>query len=217
MTSNNEPTRERIEAAKEHAEKGAQYYNGALNDYKNKFKKEPEMFLEGEYDATFDYIENRIEYYDTYLALANAELERQSVTEEDVAEAIERVNEQINTLADIIDELVEEQGEEAMVRDVKEALRTEITCLAALEAVRWRDAAVEWPEEEMHMVVKISFISVPIVAYKPEKSEHVQLPNSYGAEYSRSVIKKYLPLPKWEEEAINRAFDDDHRGIGLTD
>ncbi len=89
MTSNNELTRERIEAAKEHAEKGAQYYNGALNDYKNKFKKEPEMFLEGEYDATFDYIENRIENYDTYLALANAELERQSVTEEGVAEESE--------------------------------------------------------------------------------------------------------------------------------
>jgi hypothetical protein len=53
MTSNNELTRERIEAAKEHAEKGAQYYNGALNDYKNKFKKEPEMFLEGEYDARY--------------------------------------------------------------------------------------------------------------------------------------------------------------------
>ena len=141
---NNKLTPERIEAAKEHAEKGAQYYNGALNDYKNKFKKEPEMFLEGEYDATFDYIENRIEYYDTSLALANAELERQSVTEEDVAEAIERVNEQINTLADIIDELVEEQGEEAMVRDVKEALRTEITCLAALQAYRPEREACEW-------------------------------------------------------------------------
>jgi hypothetical protein len=48
---NNKLTPERIEAAKEHAEKGAQYYNGALNDYKNKFKKEPEMFLEGEYDG----------------------------------------------------------------------------------------------------------------------------------------------------------------------
>lgn len=72
----------------------------------------------------------------TMLALANAELERQSVTEEDVAEAIERVNEQINTLADIIDELVEEQGEEAMVEDVKEALRVEITCLAALQTYR---------------------------------------------------------------------------------
>jgi len=101
-----------------------------------------------------------------------------------------------------------------MFRDRASHLKT---ALDALDAVRWRDAAVEWPEEEMHMVVKISFISVPIVAYKPEKSEHVQLPNSYGAEYSRSVIKKYLPLPKWEEEAINRAFDDDHRGIGLTD
>ena len=61
--TNDELTRERVEAAKEHAEKGAQYYNGALNDYKNKFRKEPEMFLEGEYDATFNYIENRIEYY----------------------------------------------------------------------------------------------------------------------------------------------------------
>ena len=89
MTNNNKLTRERVEAAKEHAEKGAQYYNGALNDYKNKFKKEPEMFLEGEYDADLDYIENRIEYYDTYLALANAELERQSVTDEGVAEESE--------------------------------------------------------------------------------------------------------------------------------
>jgi hypothetical protein len=88
MTSNNELTRERIEAAKEHAEKGAQYYNGALNDYKNKFKKEPEMFLEGEYDATFNYIENRIEYYDTYLALANAELERQSVRDDMIEQLI---------------------------------------------------------------------------------------------------------------------------------
>lgn len=73
---------------------------------------------------------------DAVLPLIDAEIERQGVTDEDVAEAIERVNEQINTLADIIDELVEEQGEEAMVRDVKEAWRTEITCLAALQAYR---------------------------------------------------------------------------------
>jgi hypothetical protein len=114
-------------------------------------------------------------------------------------------------------EIPEEQRQSDFYKDAIQNNQSLSTCLAALEAVRWRDATVEWPEEEMHMVVKISFISVPIVAYKPEKSEHVQLPNSYGAEYSRSVIKKYLPLPKWEEEAINRAFDDEHRGIGLTD
>jgi hypothetical protein len=134
-----------------------------------------------------------------------------NLTKDKVERAIELHQRELEILNDNLD------SDERNNWELRDYISAYKTALAALDAVRWRDAAVEWPEEEMHMVVKISFISVPIVAYKPEKSEHVQLPNSYGAEYSRSVIKKYLPLPKWEEEAINRAFDDDHRGIGLTD
>jgi DNA repair exonuclease SbcCD ATPase subunit len=138
--SDNKLTRERIEAAIdliEEQKEGAdrEYY---LHD----------IGVSSSLDI--DIYERATGAFDTLLALANAELERQSVTEEDVAEAIERVNEQINTLADIIDELVEEQGEEAMVEDVKEALRVEITCLAALQTYRpgrepcnWREAPIQ--------------------------------------------------------------------------
>ena len=41
--------------------------------------------------------------------------------------------------------------------------------------------------------------------------------NGTGADGDGLAKDKDKPLPKWEEEAINRAFDDDHRGIGLTD
>jgi len=130
----NKLTRERIEAAIE-----------LIEEQKEQADRECYLHDIGVSSSLdIDIYERVMDAFETLLALANAELERQSVTEEDVAEAIERVNEQINTLADIIDELVEEQGEEAMVRDVKEALRTEITCLAALQAYRPEREACEW-------------------------------------------------------------------------
>ena len=88
MTSNN-LTRERVESARERAENQAKIYRGAMIDLQKKYTEEPEMFLEGEYEADFNYIKDGIEDYETFLTLANAELERQSVTDEEISEAIE--------------------------------------------------------------------------------------------------------------------------------
>jgi len=85
----NELTRERVESARERAENQAKIYRGAMIDLQKKYTEEPEMFLEGEYEADFNYIKDGIEDYETFLTLANAELERQSVTDEEISEAIE--------------------------------------------------------------------------------------------------------------------------------
>ena len=85
----NELTRGRIERAIEHAEKNIKVFKSALIDLQKKYTEEPEMFLEGEYEADFNYIKDGIEDYETFLTLANAELERQSVTDEEISEAIE--------------------------------------------------------------------------------------------------------------------------------
>ncbi len=87
----NELTRERIERARERAENQAKIYKGATNDLQKKYTEEPELFLEGELEADYNYIKDGIADYETLLILANAELERQSVTDEDVGEAIERL------------------------------------------------------------------------------------------------------------------------------
>lgn len=84
----NELTRERVESARERAENQAKIYRGAMIDLQKKYTEEPEMFLEGEYEADFNYIKDGIEDYETFLTLANAELERQSVTDEKISEAI---------------------------------------------------------------------------------------------------------------------------------
>ena len=116
----------------------------ALKDWVQTYHKDDLIpFGNGKYVAFDDIHGDKI---DSIVELIDAELERQSVTDKDVAEAIRRVNEQIDCLTDIINELVKEQGEDAMVEDVKEALRTEITCLAALQTYR--------PERELYKIAK---------------------------------------------------------------
>jgi hypothetical protein len=85
----NKLTSDQLEAAAKCAEGYIKHYKGALIDLKQKHEEDCAMWLEGEYEADLNYIENGIENFETLLALANAELERQSVTDEDVAEAIQ--------------------------------------------------------------------------------------------------------------------------------
>jgi hypothetical protein len=88
MTMHENLTRERIERARERAENQAKIYRGAMIDLQKKYKEEPEMFLEGEYEADYNYIKDGIEDYETFLTLANAELERQSVRDDMIEQLI---------------------------------------------------------------------------------------------------------------------------------
>lgn len=91
MTETNFLTRERIEAAAKCAEGYIKHYKGALIDLKQKHEEDWAMWLEGEYEADLNYIENGIENFETLLALANAELERQSVNNDELIKNIKQL------------------------------------------------------------------------------------------------------------------------------
>ena len=103
------------------------------------------------------------------------------------------------------------------------------TALAALDAVRWRNITDEQPtgDGEYPVLVKLKHTVMPeVMYYVPESGCAAFWRREYHYVTDELVstdsiwwryVDKWLPLPTWENETINRAFsekgkaDDDHR------
>lgn len=173
----NELTRGRIERAIEHAEKNIKVFKGALIDLQKKYTEEPEMFLEGEYEADFNYIKDGIEDYETFLTLANAELERQSVTDEEVAEAI-RIMQGYSTHHKRNNEPKYGKMFDLAIAALQAYRPIEVTDEKISEAIsyfkRLKVYAIEWEKvfPEMPQALDMADLAIKALeAYRPEREE----------------------------------------------
>jgi hypothetical protein len=140
-----------------------------------------------------------------------------NLTKDKVERAIELHQRELEILNDNLD------SDERNNWELRDYISAYKTALAALDAVRWRDVN-ELPEDGQMILVCFLDYAYDVGLFRV-KSDDSRIDgkarihfDAYGFNYwGGAGMRAWMPLPKWEEEAINRAFDDDHGGIGLTD